>query len=137
MAVNLSDIAAMGGTPKEALVSIAIPDTVRVETLDAIYEGMKSMALQYDVNLLGGDTTGSRLHLVINVALVGEAREEEVLYRSGAKPEDVVFLRRQGSTFCLRTDPSTEGRRCWTPTSIRIPTSEQAASSQSLGSPIR
>jgi thiamine-monophosphate kinase len=92
IAVNLSDIAAMGGTPKEALVSIAIPDTVPVETLDSLYEGMKSMAREFDVNLVGGDTTGSPLHLVINVALVGEAREEEVLYRSGAKLEDVVFL---------------------------------------------
>jgi thiamine-monophosphate kinase len=92
IAVNLSDIAAMGGTPKEALVSIAIPDTVRVDTLDAIYEGMKSMAREFDVNLVGGDTTASPSHLVINVALVGEAREEEVLYRSGARHKDVVFL---------------------------------------------
>jgi len=92
IAVNLSDIAAMGGTPKEALVSIAIPDTVPVDTLDVVYEGMKSMAREFDVNLVGGDTTASPLHLVINVALVGEAREEEVLYRSGAKQKDVVFL---------------------------------------------
>ncbi len=92
IAVNLSDIAAMGGFPKQALVSIAIPDTTRVETLDAIYEGMKSMAREFDVNLVGGDTTASPEHLVINVALVGEAREEEVLYRSGALKDDVVFL---------------------------------------------
>jgi thiamine-monophosphate kinase len=92
IAVNLSDIAAMGGTPKEALVSIAIPDTVSLDTLDSVYEGMKSMAREFGVNLVGGDTTASPLHLVINVALVGEAREEEVLYRSGAKQKDVVFL---------------------------------------------
>lgn len=92
IAVNLSDIAAMGGTPKEALVSIAIPDTVQLETLDAIYEGMKSMAREFGVNLVGGDTTASTLSLVINVALVGEAREEEVLYRSGAEQGDIVFL---------------------------------------------
>jgi len=92
IAVNLSDIAAMGGTPKEALVSIAIPDTVSLDTLDSVYEGMKSMAREFDVNLVGGDTTASPLHLVINVALVGEAREEEVLYRSGAKGKDVIFL---------------------------------------------
>lgn len=92
IAVNLSDIAAMGGVPKEALVSIAIPDTVPLETLDAIYEGMKSMAREFDVNLVGGDTTASASHLVINVALVGEAREEEVLYRSGAADGDWIFL---------------------------------------------
>ncbi len=50
------------------------------------------MAREFDVNLVGGDTTASPLHLVINVALVGEAREEEVLYRSGARQKDVVFL---------------------------------------------
>jgi thiamine-monophosphate kinase len=92
IAVNLSDIAAMGGTPKEALISIAIPDTVPVEYLDSVYEGMKSMAREFDVNLLGGDTTSSPLHLVINVALVGEALEREVLYRSGAEADDVIFL---------------------------------------------
>jgi len=92
IAVNLSDIAAMGGIPKEALISIAIPDRVPVEYLDAIYEGMKSMAREFDVNLLGGDTTSSISHLVINVALVGEAREQEVLYRSGAERDDIVFL---------------------------------------------
>ncbi len=92
MAVNLSDVAAMGGTPREALVSVAIPDTVEVETLDAIYDGMKSMAREFGVNLLGGDTTASRDHLVINVALVGEATEREVLYRSGARPGDIIFL---------------------------------------------
>jgi thiamine-monophosphate kinase len=53
---------------------------------------MKSMAKEFEVNLLGGDTTSSPGPLIINIALVGEAREEEVLYRSGAKVGDVVFL---------------------------------------------
>lgn len=92
VAVNLSDIAAMGGTPREALVSIAVPDQVPVEYLDAIYEGMKSMAREFDVNLLGGNTTASPSHLVINIALLGEALEGEVLYRSGASLEDIIFL---------------------------------------------
>ncbi len=92
IAVNLSDIAAMGGTPREALISIAVPDQLPVEYLDAIYEGMKSMAREFDVNLLGGDTTASPSHLVINVALVGEALEGEVLYRSKASPDDIIFL---------------------------------------------
>ena len=92
IAVNLSDIAAMGGTPKEALISVAIPDTVPVEYLDSVYDGMKSIAREFEVNLLGGDTTSSPLHLVINVALMGEAPEQEVLYRSGAVREDVIFL---------------------------------------------
>ena len=92
LAVNMSDIAAMGGTPKEAAISVAIPDTVDLGLLDALYDGMKSMAQEFEVNLLGGDTASSPDPLIINIALVGEAREEEVLYRSGAKVGDVVFL---------------------------------------------
>ena len=92
LAVNMSDIAAMGGTPKEAAISVAIPDTVDLDYLDALYDGMKSMAKEFEVNILGGDTTSSPGPLIINIALLGEAREEEVLYRSGAKVGDVVFL---------------------------------------------
>lgn len=92
IAVNISDIAAMGGMPREAVVSIAIPQSLSVEYLDAVYDGMKSMAREFDVNLLGGDTTSSPERLVINVALVGEAAEKEVLYRSGAQVGDVIFL---------------------------------------------
>ena len=57
MAVNLSDIAAMGGTPREAFVSTAIPEGCPVEYLDELYDGMKRLAARYDVNILGGDTT--------------------------------------------------------------------------------
>jgi thiamine-monophosphate kinase len=92
LAVNLSDIAAMGGTPREAVVSIAIPDTVDLTFLNTLYDGIKSMAKEFQVNLLGGDTTGSPEHLVINIALVGEAPEGEILYRSGAKVGDAIFL---------------------------------------------
>ncbi len=92
MAVNISDIAAMGGVPGEAVISIAIPDTVEVEYLDKLYDGLKSMCRLFGVNLLGGDTTSSPEHMVINVALVGWGKEDEVLYRSGAKPGDVIFL---------------------------------------------
>ena len=92
LAVNMSDIAAMGGTPKEAAISIAIPDTVDLDYLDALYDGMKDMAKEFEVNLLGGDTASSPGPLIINIALVGEARGEEILYRSGAKVGDVVFL---------------------------------------------
>ncbi len=92
LAVNMSDIAAMGGTPKEAAISVAIPDTVDLDYLDALYDGMKAMAKEFEVNLLGGDTASSPGPLIINIALVGEVREEEVLYRSGAKVGDVVFL---------------------------------------------
>ncbi len=92
LAVNISDIAAMGGTPREAVISIAIPDSINVEYLDSLYNGMKAIAGEFDVNLLGGDTTASPQHLVINISLVGEIAEDEILYRSGAKAGDKIFL---------------------------------------------
>lgn len=92
MAVNLSDIAAMGGTPREAFVSAAIPGSCPVEYLDALYDGMKSLAARHGVNILGGDTTGSQADLILNVTVVGYVQRNEILYRSGAQPGDVVCV---------------------------------------------
>jgi len=92
LAVNISDIAAMGGIPKEALVAIAIPEESEIEFLDGLYDGIKSIAAEYDINLLGGDTVSSPKNLVISITLMGEAPEDEILYRSGARVADVIFL---------------------------------------------
>ena len=91
LAVNLSDIAAMGGTACEAFVSIAIPDNCGIDYLDEVYRGMKSLAGKFGVNILGGDTTGSKIDLVINVAVYGIVPPDQILYRSGARPGDTVF----------------------------------------------
>lgn len=92
LAVNISDIAAMGGNPKEALVAIAIPNQSEIEFLDGLYDGIKSIAAEYDINLLGGDTVSSPKNLVISITLMGDAPEDEVLYRSGAAVGDIIFL---------------------------------------------
>jgi thiamine-monophosphate kinase len=92
MAVNLSDIAAMGGTPREAFESTAIPARCPVEYLDDLYDGMKRLAARYGVNILGGDTTGSAADLILNVTVIGHVRRDEVLYRSGARPGDLVCV---------------------------------------------
>ena len=92
LAVNLSDIAAMGGTAREAFVSIAIPEDCPLEFLDDLYEGMRALAQKYEVNILGGDTTGSRADLVINISVIGSISEKEILLRSGAKPGDRIFV---------------------------------------------
>ena len=108
MAVNLSDIAAMGGTPREAFVSTAIPEGCPVEYLDELYDGMKRLAARCDVNILGGDTTASVADLILNVTVIGHVRRGEVLYRSGAKPGDAVCVTgpvgdsRAGLHFVLR-----------------------------------
>ncbi|MEJ5362645.1 MAG: thiamine-phosphate kinase [Spirochaetota bacterium] len=91
LAVNLSDIAAMGAIPQHAFVSIGIPKETPLEYLDEIYRGMKELAKQYKVNILGGDTTSSIVDLIINVAITGVAKKGSLLYRNTAKDGDVIF----------------------------------------------
>jgi thiamine-monophosphate kinase len=91
LAVNLSDIAAMGGTAQEAFVSIAIPDDCNLDYLEAIYEGIKKLAAGYDVNILGGDTTRSTVDLIINIVVQGNVAKKELLCRDAAQPGDVIF----------------------------------------------
>jgi len=92
IAVNLSDIAAMGGTPLHGVISMAIPKYMYVTPIHAIYNGMKEMCRRYSLNLIGGDTCASPHKLIINVAIIGEAPEKEVLYRKGAKPGDKIYV---------------------------------------------
>jgi thiamine-monophosphate kinase len=96
LAVNLSDIAAMGGMARNAFVSIAVPPGVDLDFLDGLYRGMKRLAAEHGVNILGGDTTSSRVDLVINVAVTGSVAEDEVLCRDTARVGDVIF-----SSGCL------------------------------------
>jgi len=90
LAVNLSDIAAMGGTAREAFVSIAVPDGCPQDYLEALYGGIKRLAAEFDVNILGGDTTRAVSDLIINVTVVGVALANEILYRSAAREGDIV-----------------------------------------------
>lgn len=92
LAVNLSDIAAMGGKPLEAFVSIAIPNDCSLKYIDAIYDGLRELARQFGVNILGGDTTGSKKDLVINIAITGTVERDCLLLRDGAKPGDLIYL---------------------------------------------
>ena len=96
LAVNLSDIAAMGGTAREAFVSIAIPEGYELDALEDLFQGMKDLAARYAVNILGGDTTRSRTDLIISVAVYGQVPEDEMLTRGAARPGDVLF-----TTGCL------------------------------------
>ncbi len=90
LAVNLSDIAAMGGTAREAIVSLAIPDDCPLGYLDAFYNGMKLLAEEHQVNILGGDTTGVRADLTVNITVIGSVPEAQMLLRSGARIGDIV-----------------------------------------------
>ncbi len=92
LAVNLSDIAAMGAEPRHAFVSIAIPNDISLEYMDEVYTGMKELARIHDTNILGGDTTSSRSGLVINIAVTGSAPSNNLLYRNAAREGDLVFV---------------------------------------------
>jgi thiamine-monophosphate kinase len=92
IAVNLSDIAAMGGTPLVTLISLAISSQTEVEEIQELYRGMREICGLYSVDIVGGDTVASPGNLIINVSLVGDANEQEVLYRSGARPGDRIYL---------------------------------------------
>jgi len=92
LAVNLSDIAAMGGTPVGSFLSIAIPPDIDVEYLDAFMQGYRRLSSRYNTPLLGGDTTGSREHLAINVCVAGKCSKGMARKRSMAQPGDAVCV---------------------------------------------
>lgn len=92
MAVNFSDIAAMGGTPRQAVVSIAIPPTTTVEFVVDVYAGMKEICREYKVNIVGGDTVACLQGIVLNVTVLGEAAPAAIVQRSGAQIGDIVAV---------------------------------------------
>jgi thiamine-monophosphate kinase len=91
MACNISDIAAMGGTPKFAVVSIGLPKNLSVKYINDIYKGLLKTARQFGVSVVGGDTTRSQ-KLVINIALTGIVFKNHVVRRDGAKTGDVILI---------------------------------------------
>lgn len=92
IAVNLSDIAAMGGRPRHAVVSLGLPPRLPVEFVVAVYDGMKEICREFAVNIVGGDTVASPTALVINAAVTGEVEPAGLLRRSGARPGDAVVV---------------------------------------------
>jgi thiamine-monophosphate kinase len=91
MAVNLSDIAAMGGQPRWALVAAALPPATDVEAVEAFYAGMRELAAMHQVGIVGGDTSASPAGWIINVTILGEHTGTPKL-RSAARPGDVVAV---------------------------------------------
>ena len=92
MAVSFSDIAAMGGKPCHAVVSIAIPQKTDVDFLINLYQGMKEICQEFDVNIVGGDTVSSNYEIIINVAVTGEVNPVQLVRRSGAQVGDIVAV---------------------------------------------
>lgn len=92
LAANISDIAAMGGVPLHALVSVSVPPSYTPERMRRLYDGLYECAERYGVALVGGDTTSSPQHLVVAVTVTGTVEAGRELLRSGAKPGDAVFV---------------------------------------------
>jgi thiamine-monophosphate kinase len=90
--VNLSDICAMNGKPEQVLVSLAISNKYPLEAVEELYAGMLAACKAYGVDLVGGDTTGSRSGLVISVTAIGRALPERIAKRSGARANDILMV---------------------------------------------
>ncbi len=91
LACSISDIAAMGGIPKHAVVSLGVPGSCPYSFVSQMYQGMRRVAKKFDVEIVGGDTVKSR-EVIINIALVGEALKNHVVYREGASIGDQIFV---------------------------------------------
>lgn len=92
LAANVSDIAAMGGVPRHALVSVSVPASFGPERMRRLYDGLYACAERYGVAVIGGDTTSSPAHLVVAVTVAGTVEAGRDLRRSGARPGDAVFV---------------------------------------------
>lgn len=91
-AVNLSDIAAMGGKPVATFLSIALPKDAQGEWAERFIEGYRQISSQYDVPLLGGDTTSSLRDIAVNVGILGRCQSGKRLMRSGAKIGETIYV---------------------------------------------
>jgi thiamine-monophosphate kinase len=90
--VNISDIFAMNGTPRQMIVSIALSKRFIVEDLDAFYQGLRRACDKWDIDIVGGDTTTSLTGLAISITCIGEADKDAIVYRSGAKETDLICV---------------------------------------------
>ena len=91
LAVNLSDIASMGGVPKYFLISIGLPKHLPLSFVSSFYRGLKKEAKRFQVELIGGDTSLSK-KIIINICLLGEGIEKDLLFRRGATVGDDLFV---------------------------------------------
>lgn len=90
--VNLSDIYAMNGIATQVTVSIAVSNRFGLEALEEFYAGVATACKLYQVDLVGGDTTSSNKGMLISITAIGVANEEDIVYRNGARPNDLLVV---------------------------------------------
>ena len=92
MAVNLSDLAAMGAIPRYALLSVCLPGSMQVSTVRELCTGIHEQCRRHSVRVVGGNTTGIRGPSVLTVTLIGEASPDALALRTGARPGAAIFV---------------------------------------------
>jgi thiamine-monophosphate kinase len=92
LAVNLSDIAAMGASPRAALLSLVLPDTFELEAIDGLLDGLLALAGRHRVALIGGNITRTSGPLVVDLTITGSVRRRRILTRGGARPGDEIYV---------------------------------------------
>jgi thiamine-monophosphate kinase len=90
--VNISDIFAMNGTPRQLVVSIALSKRFTVEDLEDFYKGLRAACEKWNVDIVGGDTTSSYTGLAISITCIGEAAKDDIVYRKGAHDTDLICV---------------------------------------------
>ena len=90
--VNISDVFAMNGTPRQMTVSLALSKRFTVEDLETFYDGLRLACDKWGVDIVGGDTTSSYTGLAISITCIGEARKEDIVYRNGARDTDLICV---------------------------------------------
>lgn len=92
LAVNVSDIAAMGGTPLGAVIALSLPSDMDVAFIEALYDGLNDLALAYDCPVLGGNISRTTGHLAVTITVLGEVPQGRSFCRSGAQPGDDIWV---------------------------------------------
>ena len=90
--VNISDICAMNATPTQMVVALGISKRFSVENIEELYSGIRLACKNYGVDLVGGDTCSSMTGLTISITCIGEAKKDEIVYRNGAKQNDLICV---------------------------------------------
>lgn len=90
--VNVSDVYAMNAEAKQITVSLAVSNRFPLEALEELYAGIQLACETYNIDLIGGDTTSSTKGMLLSITAIGSAKKEEIVYRNGAKPTDLIVL---------------------------------------------
>jgi thiamine-monophosphate kinase len=133
LAVNLSDLAAMGATPRWALLSLVLPGSTREADVEELVDGLAALATRYGVSVVGGNITSTNGPLVVDVTAGGEVSPRKWLLRGGAKPGDAIYVSgaiggaAAGLEMLRATDPGAGNREPGTGSALAAPGSRLSA----------